>query len=274
MTAAQSKKSEESKKKKTTGTQESTASSKKTSTTKKSPEKKTASKQTAAKKKSEKKSSAKSTSSQTSKKKTTATKKSSPKKSSTSSKKKTSSKQKNRSKRTPSVPEFPTTTWGDNTIISFEATEYLPATELTSIAGGFVFHKDQLVLANVPGRGWEIIGGRIDVGESPEDTFRREAYQQVGATLSHVKMIGLVRIEHTGPEPPNCPYPFPVGYGVNFIGIVESLDPFIGGKDSLGRSLISPDGFKQHYYDWNEYYEAVFRYAYKEYQKLKKKLKL
>ncbi|MEW6236600.1 MAG: NUDIX domain-containing protein [Candidatus Omnitrophota bacterium] len=172
------------------------------------------------------------------------------------------------------TPEFPVTKWGDNSVVSFEATEHLPAPELTSIAAGFVFHDDKLVLANIPGRGWEIIGGRIDIGETPEETFRREAMRQIGCELSHVKMIGVVRIEHMGPEPPNCPYPFPIGYGVQFIGIVDNLTSFDGGKNSLGRSLISPDGFQKHYYDWNEYYDAVFQYAYSVYQKWKKKLKL
>jgi len=177
-------------------------------------------------------------------------------------------------KKVKTTPEFPITKWGDNSYVSFEATEHLPAPELTSIAGGFVFHEDKLVLANIPGRGWEIIGGRIDIGETPEQTFRREALSQIGCDLSHVKMIGVVRIEHMGPEPPNCPYPFPVGYGVQFIGIVDNLTSFEGGKSSLGRSLISPDGFQKHYYDWNEYYDAVFKYAYSVYQKWKKKLKL
>lgn len=171
-------------------------------------------------------------------------------------------------------PEFPTTTWGSDSIVSFEATEHLPPPELTSISLGFVFHKDQLLLANVPGRGWEIVGGRIDIGEAPEETFIREAMNQVGVTLSHIKMIGVVRIEHSGPEPPNCPYPYPIGHGVQYIGIVDEFMPFSGTKDSLGRSSISPDGFKEHYFEWNEYAEAVFRYAYSVYTKWRKKLKL
>lgn len=168
--------------------------------------------------------------------------------------------------------EFPTTSWGSESLIRFEATEYLPPAELTCIAGGFVFHEDKLVLANVPGRGWEMIGGRVDVGEDPEETFRREAFEQVGAELAEVKMIGVIRIEHQGPEPPNCPYPYPVGYGVQFIGIVEHLHPFSGSENSLGRSLISKDGVKHHYFQWDEYAEAVFNYAFEIYQKWKKKL--
>ncbi|MBI1388006.1 MAG: NUDIX domain-containing protein [bacterium] len=171
-------------------------------------------------------------------------------------------------------PRFPETTWGSGSKIFFEPTEHLPPPDLTCISGGFVFHGDKLVLANIPGRGWEIIGGRIDIGESPEDTFRREASRQIGVSLSHVKMLGIIRIEHTGPEPPNCPYPYPVGYGVQFIGIVEELLPFHGSDDSLGRSLISPEGVKEHYFEWNAHAEAVFEYAYTVYKKLKKKLNL
>ena len=177
-------------------------------------------------------------------------------------------------KKTPEILEFPKTRWGNDSIVSFEATEQMPPHEMTSIAGGFVFHQDKLVVVNVPGRGWEIIGGRIDVGETPEETFCREAMNQIGVTLSHVKMVGVVRIEHTGPEPPNCPYPYPVGYGIQYIGIVSEYMPFSGGPDSLGRSLIPPEGFKEHYFEWNEYFDAVFKYAHSVYIKWRKKLKL
>ncbi len=170
--------------------------------------------------------------------------------------------------------EFPTATWESDSVISFEATEHLTATDLTSIAGGFVFYGDSIVLANIPGRGWDIIGGRIDLGETPEETFRREATNQIGVMLSHVKMLGVIRIEHMGEKPPNCPYPFPIGYGIQYIGIVEEMLPFTGSDESLGRSLISREGFKEHYHEWNEYYEAIFNYACLVYDKWRKKLKI
>ena len=170
------------------------------------------------------------------------------------------------------TPEFPPTSWGSGAEIYFEATEHLPPRELTCVAGGFVFYQDKLVLANIPGRGWEVIGGRIDIGETAEETFRREAEQQIGVTFSKVKMLGVIRIQHTGPEPPNCPYPYPVGYGIQYIAIADELNPFHGGEESLGRSLISADGLKEHYFDWNEHNEAVFKYAFSVYHKWRKKL--
>lgn len=172
------------------------------------------------------------------------------------------------------MPEFPTTKWGNNLVIHFEIAEQLPPPHLTSIAGGIVFHEDKVLLANVPGRGWEIIGGRIDLDEDPEITFRRETQKQLGITMSHAKMLGLMRIEHIGPMPPNCPYPYPVAYGVQYIGILDEMLPFEGSVDSLGRSLITMDGLPEHYYGWNDYQEAVFKYAFDEYQKWRKKLKL
>ncbi len=214
------------------------------------------------------------TTSAKSKKKSTSIKKIAPKINANSSTEKKKVRSSSRNKKTKPNLEFPKTKWGTDGTISFEATEHLPQPALTSIAGGFVFHDGKVVMANIPGRGWEIIGGRIDVGETPEETFCRETYNQVGVILSHVKMIGVVKIEHTGPEPPNCPYPFPIGYGIQFIGIVDELLPFTGGADSLGRSLITPEGLKEHYYEWNDYFEAVFKYAYSVYTKWRKKLKV
>lgn len=172
------------------------------------------------------------------------------------------------------LPDFPTTNWGNNLVIHFEIAEQLPPAHLTSIAGGIVFHEDKVLLANVPGRGWEIIGGRIDLDEDPEVTFRRETEIQLGISMSHAKMLGLMRIEHVGPMPPNCPYPYPVAYGIQYIGILDEMLPFEGSVDSLGRSLITMDGLPEHYYGWNSYHEAVFKYAFDEYQKWRKKLKL
>lgn len=172
------------------------------------------------------------------------------------------------------LPDFPTTNWGNNLVIHFEIAEQLPPAHLTSIAGGIVFHEDKVLLANVPGRGWEIIGGRIDLDEDPEITFRRETEIQLGISMSHAKMLGLMRIEHVGPMPPNCPYPYPVAYGIQYIGILDEMLPFEGSVDSLGRSLITMDGLPEHYYGWNSYHEAVFKYAFDEYQKWRKKLKL
>ncbi|MBZ0256223.1 NUDIX domain-containing protein, partial [bacterium] len=170
------------------------------------------------------------------------------------------------------APEFPPTSWGIGATITFEATEHQPPPDLTCVAGGFVFYEEKLILANIPGRGWEIIGGRIDIGETPEETFRREAQRQIGVTFDKLKMLGVIRIEHTGPEPPNCPYPYPIGYGIQYIAIADHLDPFHGGEESLGRSLISADGLKEHYFDWNEHNEAVFKYAFSVYHKWRKKL--
>lgn len=187
---------------------------------------------------------------------------------------KTEAKKKNNKKHSSKTDiHFPTTIWGSDSIIGFEATDHLPPPELTSIVGGFIFYGDSVLLANIPGRGWEIIGGRIDLGETPEATFRRETMKQLGVVVTNAIMIGVIRIEHTGPEPPNCPYPFPIGYGVQYIGIAEELLPFSGNEESLGRSLVSFEGFKEHYYDWNEYYEAVFNYACSVYKKWRKKMK-
>jgi len=274
--------------KKQTSLKSKTAASKKKSTVKKSTAKKTIAKKTIAKKTSLKKiiskrkstakknSAAKKSAKKTVAKKTktkVSVKKSSIKKTVKAAKKKSTARTStSRSKK--KIPDFPTTTWGSNSVIHFDITDRLPPAPLTSIAGGIVFHDNKALLANVPGRGWEIIGGRIDIGEKPEETFRREAHKQLGATLSHVKLLGLLRIEHKGARPPNCPYPYPTAYGVQYIGIMDEMLPFIGSEDSLGRSLITVDGLPEHYFGWNSYFEAVFRYAFSEYKRWRKILKI
>ncbi len=262
------------------------------SSTKKATIKKSTAKKSVAKKSTEKKSAAKKSAAKSSKPKRISSSKQTAAKKKTAQKTKgnitlkknviktTSTSSKTKTKRVvPIEPrvkarEFPPTKWGSNLEVHFEITEQLPPNHLTSIAGGMVFHDDKVVLANVPGRGWEIIGGRIDLDEHPEETFRREVENQLGIIMSHTKLLGLMRIEHKGPMPPNCPYPYPVAYGIQYIGILKEMLPFESSVDSLGRSLISFEGLPEHYYGWNAYHEAVFKYAFEEYHKLRKKNKL
>ena len=70
------------------------------------------------------------------------------------------------------------------------------------------------------------------------------------------------------------PLSFPCWIWSSICGNASELPYFRGSSDSLGRSLVTEEGFQEHYYEWNEFYDAIFHYAYEVYHRMKKKLKI
>ena len=59
----------------------------------------------------------------------------------------------------------------------------LPPGEMVTTALVLAFDKDRLLQTNLAARGWDIVGGHIEPGESPEEAARRKAYEEAGARL-------------------------------------------------------------------------------------------
>ncbi len=56
-----------------------------------------------------------------------------------------------------------------------------PPQELTTAAFALAFDGDRLLMTNLRRRGWNVPGGHVEPGESPEDTMRREVYEETVA---------------------------------------------------------------------------------------------
>jgi 8-oxo-dGTP diphosphatase len=60
----------------------------------------------------------------------------------------------------------------------------------------FVFHRDQVLLLNrqlPPNMGlWNGLGGKVEAGESPEASVRREVWEEAGIALKEVRFAGIV----------------------------------------------------------------------------------
>ena len=53
----------------------------------------------------------------------------------------------------------------------------------------------QLILTHHKKRGWEIPGGKVEVGEQPEAAAHRELYEETGVKVSSLKWIGQYIID-------------------------------------------------------------------------------
>lgn len=120
-----------------------------------------------------------------------------------------------------------------------------PPAALTTSAFILAFQGDRLLMTRLAARGWDIPGGHVDAGETPEETARRELYEETGATVGIVRVLGYDKFIVHAPAPEGYRYPHPVSYQLFYWGRIMSLDPFTSTKEALERRLFTPEEAQQ-----------------------------
>jgi 8-oxo-dGTP pyrophosphatase MutT (NUDIX family) len=113
----------------------------------------------------------------------------------------------------------------------FYLSAHLPPLALTTAAYILAFKNGKILLGRHHTRGWDIIGGHIDPGETIEAAAHREAKEEVEAYFDKLHFLGFEEIELQGPRPDNYKYPFPKSYQAIYIGDVETLGEFNPNRD-------------------------------------------
>lgn len=116
----------------------------------------------------------------------------------------------------------------------------LPPLELTATALVLAFDRDRLLQTHLTARGWDIVGGHIEPGESLEEAARREAYEEAGARLKELHVLGYQHLRLLGPRPHLYRYPYPESYQAFYWARIEALDEFIPTEEARARALFSP----------------------------------
>lgn len=62
----------------------------------------------------------------------------------------------------------------------------------------FPVYKGRLVFVCHPRRGWEVPGGKIEIGELPEEAVHREAYEEAGVQLERLRWLAEYQFEVNG----------------------------------------------------------------------------
>lgn len=121
----------------------------------------------------------------------------------------------------------------------------LPPGEMIATAFVLAFDKDRLLQTHLVARGWDIVGGHLEPGESPEEAARREAYEEAGARLRELHVLGYQCLRLLGPRPASYRYPYPDSYQVFYWAQIEALDEFIPTEEARERTLFAPDDARE-----------------------------
>lgn len=163
----------------------------------------------------------------------------------------------------------------DNTAMSQFATEYwpetnsrvefFPATALPELPVTavkiYVFQDDSLLLTNIRSRGWDLPGGHVELGETPEDAIIRELKEEAGAVVRRHEQIGYLKVTNEKENELNKKYPKEScilvykGYDV----VVDVSHDF---KLEATESKFLPiDQLPNIHHNWNEAKAQVIKFA-------------
>jgi len=118
--------------------------------------------------------------------------------------------------------------------------DQLPPLDLISTALGLFFDGDRLLMTRLRSRGWDIPGGHVEPGETPEQTVRREVYEETGAHLGAIMCFSHQKLIVHAPKPLGYTYPHPVSYQMFYTGSIAALDPFVETAEVAERGYFAP----------------------------------
>lgn len=136
----------------------------------------------------------------------------------------------------------------------------LPPVSLISTALGLFFAGDRLLMTRLHSRGWDIPGGHVEPGETPEQTVRRETYEETGARLAQIAVFSHQKLIVHAPKPLSYHYPHPISYQVFYWGRIAALEPLMETAEAAERAVFAPH--EVHQLTWVQRHAALYAAAF------------
>ncbi len=117
----------------------------------------------------------------------------------------------------------------------------LPPRELCKTAFGFVFDGERVLLTRLRDRDWDIPGGHIDTGESPEQAAVREVWEETSVRVEIIDPIGFHEVEIFAPNPADFGWSHPISVQVYFRCRLIEMCSFEANSESSDRAFFEAD---------------------------------
>jgi 8-oxo-dGTP diphosphatase len=129
---------------------------------------------------------------------------------------------------------------GHNMKLTWIPTDKKPDPEKVTSVHGYCFDNNKVLLVHVAGRGFNIPGGHIEDGETPEQAFHREAFEE-GYVRGDIIYLGMIEVssEENPLYDPNGKYPL-IGYQLFYRMNITTCLPFSRENETLSRIWVEP----------------------------------
>jgi len=108
------------------------------------------------------------------------------------------------------------------------------------------------LLANIPGRGWTVPSGHIEMGETPEVAAHRETWEEVGGILKDLKLLGYYLWSTADGT---------LIYFPTYTGLIDTIEAVPETSESLGVKTVHHTEIPGCYWKWDKLLETVFETA-------------
>lgn len=154
--------------------------------------------------------------------------------------------------------QFPIVYWGDDrsTQAQFHPITELPPIDSITACMVFAVADDGNVVLSKPARGWGLVGGHREPGESPEDCVRREAREEAAIELGELELIGHWKAEKLIDSEANRKYPS-LGYQLLYKATISRIDEFTPVLEVTDRMFVPPSDVANYHHDFENVEEVI-----------------
>ena len=134
-----------------------------------------------------------------------------------------------------------TVTWPNVTLrMACYLTKRMPPRRYVTSVRAIVIDGDQVLVVQDPNNRHVMPGGMLKPNETPEDTLRREVFEETGWSLVWFRPIGVLHFTHIDPMPEGWRYPFPDFLQIVYAGSAGAYHPELkqGNGYELGSEFV------------------------------------